>query len=87
MHNVRFKALTNVFLNSTAFFLGGAPPKSMSYSHGTKIKKTGELAKAFREVTTAGLQSCPIPCVKLSANSTNLNVQMGRKGDELSSSP
>lgn len=39
MHNVRFKALTNVFLNSTAFFFGGAPPKSMSYSHGTRLKK------------------------------------------------
>ena len=39
MHNVRFKALTNVFLNSTAFFLGELHPNLCLTHTGQRLKK------------------------------------------------
>ena len=39
MHNVRFKASTNVFLNSTAFFLGELHPNLCLTHTGQRLKK------------------------------------------------
>ena len=76
MRNVRFKALTNVFLNSTASFWVSSTQIYVLLTQDKEKKRMSSKAKG-------SLQSCPImvPCVKLSAiNSTNLKVQKGTKG-------